>query len=129
MGRRKSKVLKKRKVSVNNADKRPYNKEGRAGFLPGNPGRPEGSVNKYTRIKEQLAEVFEEIDGKQMTKDFAQTGNRNFARFLDHIVALATRQNHEGNRPSIINIVYGYRANSTNRSVRSGSRNKADKPS
>ncbi len=128
MGRSKSKVLEKRKRlkdrTVSNGDFRDTN--GR--FTAGNPGKPEGAVNKFTRIKEQLAEVFDEINGKQMTKDFAKTGNRNFARFLDHIVALAGKQNGESNHPAIINIVYGYRTNSTNSPLRDRSRNKADTP-
>lgn len=45
----------------NNVKQR-YNEEGKKGFLPGNPGRPEGSKDKFsiTKLKEAISKVEEE---------------------------------------------------------------------
>lgn len=68
-------------------------------FLPGsNPDRSRlGCPNKFTLIKQEIAEVWPEIKGKRRLKDFAKLSNRNFAKFMDWIVTLAKERNN-GNK-------------------------------
>ena len=52
---------------VNNVKKTPKRGKGKP-FKRGNPGRPKGSINKFTNLKKAYLDVFEKIE-KESEKD------------------------------------------------------------
>lgn len=57
-------------------------------FGPGNPGRPKGSKNKFTGLKEAFLEVFEMMGGSQGLYDWAMESRRNKSEFYSMVTRL-----------------------------------------
>lgn len=50
-------------------------------------GRPTGSLNKYTLLKQKILDVFDEVKGKEKLKEM--TGSKmGFKQFMSYVVAL-----------------------------------------
>ena len=62
-------------------------------FLQGNPGRPKGTPNKFTHLKEAFLEAFEETGGKEALKAWAMKHQTEFytiiARMLPKEIELS----------------------------------------
>ncbi len=67
----------------------------------GGPGRPSGSKNKFTIIKEQLAEVWEENNGKGKFKEMF---NEDFAKAIDKIIAVMPKEKDESSTTNNFNL-------------------------
>ncbi len=73
--------------------------------LNGGPGRPKGSKNKFTSIKEQMLEVWEEENGKNHFKRLFHASNRDFIKALELILSLMPKElceQTDGRNASII---------------------------
>ena len=60
----------------------------------GNPkGRPKGSKDKFTKIRHELAELFEEQGIKEKLRGLVESGNkRDLITVLDRIIAVMPKQ-------------------------------------
>ncbi len=58
-------------------------------FVKGQSGNPQGKIpgtkNKYTRVKEAMVELFEEVHGKEKLKQMMQTPD-GFFNVMKHLV-------------------------------------------
>ena len=52
--------------------------------LPG-PGRPKGSVNKFTTLKQSFLNVFEQMGGDKTLLEFAKTHKPMFYQMVTHL--------------------------------------------
>jgi hypothetical protein len=72
-------------------------------FQPGvsaNPrGRPKGSVNKFTTLKQAFLSVFERMGGEDELLKWAQESNRNKATFYQWITKMLPADVNLGNVP------------------------------
>ena len=58
-------------------------------FMPGNPGgpgRPKGSKNKFTTVKEMVIQVLEDLGGADWIYQFAQQHPRDFLKLIDKLL-------------------------------------------
>ena len=60
--------------------------------VKGGPGRPKGSKNKFTLIKEQLAEVWEEEGGKERFRGLFKGSQKDFVMALDKIISISPKE-------------------------------------
>lgn len=60
--------------------------------ITGGPGRPKGSKNKFTLIKEQMAEVWHEEMGKERFRALFTKDERTFIRALKEIIAILPKE-------------------------------------
>lgn len=63
--------------------------------LEGGPGRPKGSKNKYTLLKEEILEVWEEERGKERFKALFTGSTRDFTKALEIILSLIPKEQPE----------------------------------
>ena len=74
------------------------------------PGRPKGSKNKFTNLKDVFLEVFERLDGVDGLEMWAKENKRNRAMFYQWITkmlpsSLVGEQDDEGKfKPLIVNV-------------------------
>lgn len=61
-------------------------------YSNGGPGRPPGAKNKFTLIKEQIAEVWAEKEGK---KKFAKLFDEDFVKALDRTIAILPKETED----------------------------------
>jgi hypothetical protein len=73
--------------NVNNAQKTPAKPRGKP-FEKGNPGRPKGSPNKFTQLREAFLTAFENLGGIEgLTKWAQQSKNRTeFYRIISKML-------------------------------------------
>ena len=57
-------------------------------FKSGNPGRPKGSPNKFTTLKQAFLEAFETTGGTQGLADWIKKSERNRAMFYSLVTKL-----------------------------------------
>jgi hypothetical protein len=76
-------------------------------FLPGNPGRPKGSVNRFTNLRKAFLAAFEAIGGQEALGKWAkQKENRaDFYRLLAKMLPRDIEVFNEGDREPIKLIV------------------------
>ena len=80
--------------------------------LPGpGPGRPKGSKNKFTDLKNAFLEAFEELNGTEGLVKWAKMNNRNRAQFYQMITKMLPSNvslDHTGNVDTkmTINVVH-----------------------
>ncbi len=55
-------------------------------FKPGNAGRPKGSQNKYTLLKQTILEAFDELGGKEDLVNIGKESPRDFLRLLGQLL-------------------------------------------
>ena len=70
-----------------------FDKNGK--FANGNQigqGRPKGSKNKFTLIKEQMVEVWEEEGGKERFRELFRGSKKEFLQALDRIIAILPKE-------------------------------------
>ena len=60
--------------------------------INGGPGRPKGSKNKFTLIKEQLVEVWEEEGGKERFRELFKGSQKDFIMALDKIITILPKE-------------------------------------
>lgn len=58
----------------------------------GGPGRPRGSLNKFTQIKNDMLEVWIEEDGKEKFRQLFKGTERDFLKALGAILALLPKE-------------------------------------
>ena len=64
--------------------------------VTGGPGRPKGLKNKFTQIKEEILEVWEEEDGKERLRELFKGNNKNdFIKILSLIISLLPKEPEE----------------------------------
>ena len=73
------------KETTNNLN--PINRLGDYG-VKGGPGRPKGSKNRFTLIKEELAEVWHEENGKEKFRSLFNGNPKDFLNALDRIISI-----------------------------------------
>lgn len=64
-------------------------------FAEGNnlsKGRPKGSKNRFTQIKEDIIEVWHEEEGKERFRGLFKGSNKDYLKALDVIVSLLPKQ-------------------------------------
>lgn len=71
-------------------------------YRQGGPGRPVGSKNKFTLIKEQMAEIWGEADGK---KKFKELFKDDFPRALDKLIAIMPKEKEESSTVNNFNVM------------------------
>ncbi len=55
----------------------------------GGPGRPKGLKNKFSQIKDDILEIWEQEDGKERLRELIQNANKNdFIKIFGLIVSL-----------------------------------------
>ena len=59
-------------------------------FEPGNPGRPKGTPNKFTSLKQAFLDAFqdERLGGKEGLAEWASANNRNREKFYQMVTRL-----------------------------------------
>lgn len=62
--------------------------------VEGGPGRPKGLKNKFTLIKQDMLEVWEEENGKERFRELFKGPQKDFLRALDKIVAILPRDSN-----------------------------------
>ncbi len=55
-------------------------------FKPGNPGRPAGSKNKFSLLKETILSAFEELGGKEFLVNVGRENPQHFLRLLGQLL-------------------------------------------
>ena len=69
-------------------------------FKPGNPGRPKGSVNKFTTLKAAFLEAFERTGGADGLVQWIQESRQNRGAFYTLITRLFPQEvEHSGTGP------------------------------
>ncbi|MCK4249481.1 MAG: hypothetical protein KAX15_06850 [Candidatus Omnitrophica bacterium] len=58
----------------------------------GGPGRPKGSKNKFTEIKEIIAQTFFDVKGKDKLKTLASKNDKGFRDLMKDIVYLMPKE-------------------------------------
>ncbi len=76
---------------VKETSENPINRLGEFG-IKGGPGRPKGSKNKYTLIKEELAEVWQEEGGKERFRQLFNGNQTEFLKALDRIISILPKE-------------------------------------
>lgn len=86
--------------------------------VKGGPGRELGSKNKFTLIKEQIAEVWAENNGKNKFKEMF---NEDFSRAIDKIIAVMPKEKEESSTENHFHLTV-FNFDSTKRDNNSSSR-------
>ena len=78
---------------------------------PPGPGRPKGSKNKFTSLKQSFLDAFEQTGGTEGLKKWIQENKRNRANFYQMVTRLFPQEvAHTGeiktNDPLIIKVVH-----------------------
>lgn len=60
--------------------------------IKGGPGRPKGSKNKFTRIKEELVEIWHAEKGKERFRELFHGSQADFLKALDRIIAILPKE-------------------------------------
>ncbi len=58
---------------------------------PGGPGRPKGAINKYSRIRQDILDIWDEENGKERFRFFF-TRAENFERALAIVLSLCPKK-------------------------------------
>lgn len=90
-------------------------------WLGNSPGRPKGSKNRFTVIKEQMAEIFEEEGGKEAFRKFFKS---QFPKALDKIIAIMPKEQEDKSTTNNFYTVIQFESKDTSSSRVSG----IDKP-
>ncbi len=61
----------------------------------GGPGRPKGSKNKFTQIKHDFVEVWQEENGKERFRELFKGDKRDFLKALEMIVSILPKESME----------------------------------
>ena len=80
----------------------------------GNPnGRPVGSKNKFTLVKQQLVELFEEEQVKEKLREWIKSGRRrDLKEFMNFVISILPREiEGSDNRPQVVNIINSWSGN------------------
>ena len=77
------------KETTNNLN--PINRLGDYG-MKGGPGRPKGSKNKFTLVKEEIAEVWQEEGGKERFRSLFNGNPKDFLNALDRIISILPKE-------------------------------------
>ena len=64
----------------------------------GGPGRPKGLKNKYTQIKEDILEVWDEENGKERFRELFKGSKGDFIKVLGMIVSLLPKESEEAKK-------------------------------
>lgn len=56
--------------------------------INGGPGRPKGLANKFTMIKRDMLEVWQEEDGKERFRQLFKGSSKDFLKALEKIVTI-----------------------------------------
>ncbi len=60
--------------------------------IEGGPGRPKGLKNRYSLIKNEILDVWEEEKGKEKFRQLLNSGTRDYIKALHIIVALLPKE-------------------------------------
>ena len=60
--------------------------------MKGGPGRPKGSKNKFTLVKEEIAEVWQEEGGKERFRSLFNGNPKDFLNALDRIISILPKE-------------------------------------
>lgn len=75
--------------------------------VQGGPGRPKGSLNKFSRLKEDILEVWEEEGGKEKFRSLFKGTSRDFIKALDIIIRLMPKDEPDDQlHDRIIQVMY-----------------------
>lgn len=69
----------------------PISKLGEYG-VEGGPGRPKGLKNRFTLIKQDMLEVWEEEKGKERFRELFKGTQKDFIKALEKIVAILPKE-------------------------------------
>lgn len=60
--------------------------------ITGGPGRPPGSKNKFTLIKEEMVDIWHESNGKEKLKEMFEASPDKFLKALDRIISILPKE-------------------------------------
>ena len=60
--------------------------------IEGGPGRPKGVKNKFTLIRRDLLEVWEEENGKERFRELFNGSKKDFLKALEKIIAILPKE-------------------------------------
>lgn len=87
---------------------------------PGGPGRPKGSKNKFTKVKEEIVELFDKLDGVGQLRRHINNNPEKFYRFTKEIILpVLPKDPLVQNNTQIVNVDYGWTDTESETSLRS----------
>lgn len=72
-------------TQINNAEKR-YPHKPNGDFDKGNVGRPKGSKNKYTQLRDSFLEAFENIGGTKALAEWGKSHKKDFYHIVSRML-------------------------------------------
>jgi hypothetical protein len=92
-----------------NVEIRPYNELGRQGFLPGNPGKPVGAKAKFTKIKEEIADLWSSGKMQEKILKLMESDPKEAREILKVLASLMPKEdvNDSEGRPPLNIIIKG----------------------
>ena len=88
------------------------NTSGLKPFKAGNPGRPKGSPNKFTTLKQAFLDAFEQTGGAAGLVDWIRKSERNRATFYQLVTRLFPQEvAHSGEVNATLSFKFGENGN------------------
>lgn len=79
--------------------------------VTGGPGRPPGLKNKFTRIKEDICNIFfdkDAVDGKEFRERLQEMARKKPAKFIDVILTLLPKEVHSKTKVEVTQKTFFY---------------------
>ncbi len=80
--------------TVKVSDNKVVPRDAKGRLLPGNPygGRPKGSLNRFTKLRNDIADVFKAVGGKERLIAIAKKSDREFLQVVDRIISVLPKE-------------------------------------
>lgn len=91
-------------TDVKNTQKQAYPHKPEGGFDKGNAGRPKGSKNRYTHLRDSFLDAFEMIGGTKALAEWGKTHKKDFFQMVTRMLPSNVKAQIDLNQKQTYNI-------------------------